>query len=453
MEFILRPHPLWYIGSSWRLLLLFCVLLGVYFVFSLLEFFGVPTLLLWLAVIALLLLHGARWIADDLNAWLFRYYILTDWRIVDNRGFLYQVRRQSGLDRIQQVRVLRSNILASWLDIGDIHFTTAGESSDVIFAGVHHPRQVALQVQLAQLNRGSKHLAQPVEVRNPAVRAVMERFEEQDHPAPPPPAPHRSAHRHIPIELLPNEVVLECIHRHWFNYLMRAWGAFATALGGLLLGGLLGRGGGAEVGASPLVILVLGLVVGGIWALGVYLDFADDVLVLTTHRVIDLDRYFYVFSESAAEATYKKIQDIQVEIPTIGQMLGFGTIHIETAGRAKDLEMDYMPRPLAIQDRIFTRIDAAETRSERTARRYRRMEFRRWMGTLLNGMLADVPDVRGTSLVVAAGHTRAAGLRLVVSEERAVPGQPPGRVLDQVPRGGATALLGSEVSVIVAARP
>jgi hypothetical protein len=251
---------------------------------------------------------------------------------------------------------------------------------------------------------------------------------------------------------MPNEIVLECIRRHWFACVLRAWGAFAFAIGGVVVGALLGITDGQNVGASPQVLAIMGIAIGGMWTLSVWLDYADDFLVLTTHRVIDLDRYFYVIAESAAEARYSKVQDVQVVISALGQILGFGTVSIETAGRAANLEMDYMPKPVEVQNRIFARIDAAESRTQRTIRRYRRREFRRWMGMLLNDMVVEVPDVRGLSVLEATGRVRAANLRLIVGEERYNPNVPPGRVLEQMPREGSTALLGSEVTVLLSSR-
>jgi membrane protein YdbS with pleckstrin-like domain len=452
VQFVLRPHPLWYLTSSWRLVLLVIVLLGVYFVIDLLAFYGVPGWLLWIVVIVLLVLHGIRWISEDLNSWLLRYYILTDWRLIDQTGLFYETRNQAHLDRIQQLRVDRPNALASWLDIGDVVITTASEGSDFKFEGVHHPRQVALAIQMAMINRPDRLLAQPVPINNPAMRAIMEHLEEHDHPAPPPPTPTRSARHPIPIAMLPNEFVLENIRRHWFNYLLRSWGAFAVAIGSIVVGSVLGSASTTDIGFTPVALAILGVVIGGAWALGVWLNFADDFLVLTTHRVIDLDRYFYVIAESAAEARYARIQDVQINIPLLGQLLGYGTITISTAGRAADITMDYMPKPKEIQDRIFSRIFKAEERTERTLRRIRRTEFRRWMGTMLNEMVVDVPNVVGLPLLEAAGRARAAGMRLIVTDERTLPNEPPGRVLEQSPRTATTALIDSELSVVLSGR-
>jgi membrane protein YdbS with pleckstrin-like domain len=449
---VIHPHPLWYLVSSWKLILLLCMLLGTFFAAKLLSYFGVPGWIVVPAVLVLIALHLDRWISHDLNDWIFRHYIITDWRVIDQRGFFFELRDQSALDRIQQVRVRRPNALASWFDIGDVEITTSGERSDLVFEGIHHPRRIVLEIQLAKLNRGEKHIAQLVPIRNPAVRAIIERFEEHDHPAPPPPTPARSARRRVPIQLLPNEFVVQCTRRHWIRYLFVAWPAFATAAGGIILGGALGAVDSADVGASPVALAILGLLIGGVWALGAWLNFADDILILTTHRVIYLERFFYVIAESSAETTYRNIQDIQIYIPPLGQIFRYGTLDVETAGRAANIKITFIPQPRELQDRIFARTDAAESRLERTLRRYRRFEFRRWIGTLLNDMLIEVPDVRGLPVLEATGRVRAAGLRLNVSEERYEPAEPPGRVLEQLPREGTTEMVGGEVRVVLSSQ-
>lgn len=256
---------------------------------------------------------------------------------------------------------------------------------------------------------------------------------------------------------MPGEVVVEVIRRHWITFVMRAWPAFATAAVFVLLGGLLGVAGGvvggAAVGAAPLALVALGLLIGGGWALGVWLDYADDLLILTTHRVINLERTLYVIAQSTAEARYSTIQDIQVDIPPMGQILHFGTLDIETAGRARDIQLNFMPRPRELQDRIFARIAAAEARAEHAQRRNRRMEFSLWMGTLLNGMVPQVPDVRGLPALEAAGRVRASRLRLIVREERYEPRMPPGVVLAQTPSAGSTAVVASDVAVVLSGEP
>lgn len=453
VTFVARPHPLWYLVSSWRLLLLGLVLLGLFFVGDLLAVFGVPPLIFWAILLLLGGFHLTRWIAEDLNTWLFRKYILTDWRVIDDLGIFYRVRRQVGIDRIQEVRVARTSPLAMIFDIGDIVIRSAGLQGVLKLEGVHHPQQTARLIRIEQVNRGMKYAAKLVDIDAPALRPAWQHLDGRDDPAPPPPVPSRSAHRHLPIDFMPNEIVLECIRRHWFCYVYRARWAFAVLGGGMLLAFVGGGTGVAHWSALTWAICLGAIIIGGLWALTVYLNYADDFLVLTTHRVIGLNRLYFIFADTTNEVSYRKIQDVLVDISPLGQMLGFGTITIETAGLADNVTWDYLPDVNNLQDRIYTRIDAAEGRSERTKRRLRRLEFGRWSALLLNYVHPQVPAMRGVSLVAAARRAQAAGLRLIVEAERPVLNMPPGIVMEQMPSEGTTATRGGEVRVVLSGRP
>jgi beta-lactam-binding protein with PASTA domain len=71
------------------------------------------------------------------------------------------------------------------------------------------------------------------------------------------------------------------------------------------------------------------------------------------------------------------------------------------------------------------------------------------MGHVLDSMLIQVPDLSGLTIVAAAASIRNAGLRLLVSGERAVPGLASGMVLEQAPLPGSMALAEGRVQVVL----
>lgn len=448
VHLILRPDWRWYLLSSWRLVLLVLVFVGIYFLGRLLGALGVPTLIFWVVLIPISAIVVGGELLVDINTLFFRRYILTDWRLIDDQGIIYELRIEAALERIQYVRVVHHNPLEMWFDIGDIEVRTAGRKG-MMLQGILHPREVVDRIRTEQINKGSKYYAQPIAPRHPALASLWDKLEADDDPAPTPPVADAHVIKHLPFDLAPREYVLRSIRRHWFLLVVHAriW----LLIGAVLLGlaGLYRLMGNPLMPWFPRWTFALGIAFPLIGLGLAWLNWADDYLVFTTRRIIDLERAYFIFADSAAETTYRRVQDVSVELPPIGQLFGYGTIRIETAGVADDIVLEYMPHVIELQDYIYERIDYSEGGKERLLRSIRRREFRRWFGMMINEMVADVPDVRGMTLVEAAGIVRAAGLRLTVSTQRAVAGTPAGVVLQQSPNEGATAMRGSEIAVTV----
>ena len=94
------------------------------------------------------------WRAID---WRNDLYVITDDRVIDIEKvpFLYEHRREAGLDKIQDVRYLREGFIATRLDFGDVRLETAGEIGEFTFDSVPHPREVQIEIfnRLEQFHR------------------------------------------------------------------------------------------------------------------------------------------------------------------------------------------------------------------------------------------------------------------------------------------------------------
>src|SRR5262249_2142018 len=139
------------------------------------------------------------------------------------------------------------------------------------------------------------------------------------------------------------------------------------------------------------IILVVTFAVVVIWGALQYLNFADDLLILTTMRVVDLDRVLYVLAENRRQAMYSNIPNVNVVTPFWGRIFGYGSITIETAGRSDDLFMSHLADAAGVQDRIFQYMSASAEHKEAIGRRRRRREAKLWMAELLNELLVEVP--------------------------------------------------------------
>jgi uncharacterized membrane protein YdbT with pleckstrin-like domain len=438
-----------------RLLLLDLILLGAAVFW---RFHGGPAefgraIVIILAALGVPLL--GYWLVKGLLSWLARVFVLTNQRLIEYSGVWQRTRKQLPLEHIQQVRVERPSFLAALLDFGDVIVLTASEDSDLRLVGIRAPRAVAdtLIETRRGLGSGSGAAALP-EGLHPTVQALMEQVtgkatsRESEAPAA---IPSELVLR-APIRLLSGERVLTVIHRHWYLLLRGLLGPML-----LLLAGVLGASLVMALAAKWLSLLAVVLVLGSflpglVWGVLVYLNYIDDLFILTTDRIVDIERRYFVLAEARREAPYDRIQDVRVDVEGMGRLLGYGALTIETAGRLPDIEMRYVPQAFAIQDLIFARISALRQRASSAIVSSQRDEYSQVLATTLNQLFAEVPDIRGLSIIDAGERIRVAGLKMVVEAQQEVSGMAPGVVVAQTPGPGTMEVRGNEVHVLLTGR-
>jgi uncharacterized membrane protein YdbT with pleckstrin-like domain len=394
-----------------------------------------------------------KWLAVDLIGWLFNIYILTDRRLVDSEGFITPKRQEAPLDRIQQVQIDRANLFEYLFDIGNVVVVTAGSQGPLNFDSVAHPDRTADEIHQAEQRFmiGSKPAGAVVEPKHPAVKKVLDELAKPVVVSTPPPGRPTGVplRRRANIQFLEGEAILEYIHRHWFVLVRREIIPALILIVSLVASGILAEVFHTPLWLVPLVGVLVSLVYGGL----VYLNYIDDLFILTTHRIIDIDRFLFIFFEGRRQADYSKVQDVRVSVNTlIGRLLDYGDIRSETAGRLPNIEMSEIPHPFAVQDKILSMISAVKERDAVAAANRQRQEYRRLIASTMNELLVEVPDVRQLFLLDAAERLRHVGLKLVVGSERRALGVPPGVVMSQIPSAGMTALSDSEVQVVLSGR-
>lgn len=412
-----------------------------------------------LLIVALMI----RWILNDLSNWLFQYYILTDQRVITSRGYFRPTREEVVLKNVAQVMVDRTNPLVMALGIGTVVVRPIG--TPLRLDNVARPRAVAdsilaVQEGLSVLSRQPMQVAASAQSTSQhqgpgqqQLQATLDAIAQPiQPPVPPPPVRGRIPfggmfQRKIPIKLMEKESVLEIVYRHWFVLLRRELVSAILLVASVEVGVSLRTFGGPPQERLALILAVSGVAISLIWAVLVYLNYADDIFVLTTHRVIDIDRVIFILTEYSTDAPYSRVQDIHVEQSFIGNLLRFGTIVVETSGRKYPVKMSDVPHALALMDRVFKYINDAKERENITATNRQKSQSSQWLSQLLDTLMVEAPDVRGLPLLDATAQTRTAGLKLVVAVERPAPGTAPGIVLDQIPTAGTTTLPGGELRV------
>jgi hypothetical protein len=338
------------------------------------------------------------------------------------------------------------------LGMGDVELRTAG--APILLDDVARPHEIADAILAAMDSHAKQARPAPPPVSHAGVQAALRQLAHPEAVPPTPPAPRSAppglARRKIPIRLLPGEELVEVVYRHWFVLLQRLWLAASLLVAGVIVGGALAVAGRDEWSAWVMFGAICG---GAIAGLLTYLNWADDVFILTTQRVVDIDRLFFVLAESSNDAAYSKVQNVRVQQGFGGKLLGFGSILVETAGRKHPLEMRDIPHAFDAMNRIFTQIDLARTREQVAAANRQKQENHRWFATVLSRLLVTAPDVRGLPLLHAIAAAHGAGLKLVVAGERVVSSGSPGRVLEQVPSPGSCALSEAELRVVLSSIP
>ncbi len=458
----IRRQSLWFL-----LVTAIPLLLGVLGVVLLHIFLGDSQQLVQVIVAVIVALFILRWVATDFYNWFFTYYFLTSERVVKVQGFFQRTIGEIVLKNVSQVIVDRPNFLYIALNLGNVQVRPLGPSVDL--PGVAKPRDLADSILALQENpnygvvgaptTAAAGAARPTEQTPPKLKSqkLQGQLDELAKPLPMPAATpitrgqwlHFLARR-IPIKFIEGEQIVEVVYRHWAVLVVSELIPIVVLLASIIIGTLLRQAG--NQGTFPMFIMLGGAVISLISAYLVYLNWADDVFLLTTHRVVDVDRLFFILEEYSNDAPYARIQNVSVNRSAIGLLLGYGSIQVHTSGRRGAIEMNHIPAAGRVMDRIFQQINLLRERESVAAINRQKKENYKWLSTLFNEALTQVPDVRGLGLLEAASQLRKAGLKMVVLEERHTPGTASGTVVEQRPSADASALADSEVQVVLAAQ-
>jgi hypothetical protein len=113
-----------------------------------------------------------------------------------------------------------------------------------------------------------------------------------------------------------------------------------------------------------------------LWLVWRYLDWRNDLFLLTNRYVFDIDRLPLGFGESRKQAELGNIQNVNAERPgLLPTILNFGNVAIETAGASADIVFEKVSNPSRVQSEIFQRRDAFLSTRRTADRVQRRKEF------------------------------------------------------------------------------
>ncbi len=102
-----------------------------------------------------------------------------------------------------------------------------------------------------------------------------------------------------------------------------------------------------------------------VWAMFfvIWTNYYLDVWIITDQRIIDIEQ-FSLFSRDVSEFRLDRVQDLTVEVKgVLPTLLGFGDIHVQTAGMHHQFHINDVENPYAVKDRIVKEHDKAVKRA------------------------------------------------------------------------------------------
>ena len=322
------------------------------------------------------------------------FYIVTSQRVVwlEKVIGLYDSRQEAPLSTLLSVGV-ETDVMGRMLDYGDVVVRTY--VGKIVFKNVAHPFEAARLVE-EHWTRSKRSASQAEReamrdvLRQKMGQPVIMRAEE----APPaektisPSLYRRSILRVIGekwFNLRVEEGGTIIYRKHWFVLLQQTWQPAVLLL--LIAGGMLARltrlaqtpgvqlfnPGKVPVIDTTMLVLPTLLIPVILWWIYQYLDWRNDIFVVTSDQILDIDKKPFG-SETRRAAPLENILSTEAErVGVAGYLLNFGTVYITIGGASLDFQD--VRDPSAVQADIDRRREtrAAQKRDMETAAERERM--------------------------------------------------------------------------------
>jgi len=142
------------------------------------------------------------------------------------------------------------------------------------------------------------------------------------------------------------EEIISILHRHWYALF---WPVVKVFIGLVIVFILFRLFGASRLSAYALMIW---LIVGVIYILVQWFNWARDKYVLTNERVVNLQQKS-LFSRAVFEAPYENIQDLSYEVTGFwATLFHFGNVRVQTAGTKEGIILEQVGNPRKLKSKI-----------------------------------------------------------------------------------------------------
>ena len=185
-----------------------------------------------------------------------------------------------------------------------------------------------------------------------------------------------------------DEEILLQTHRHWWSFARVAW------LPLILMPGIWLAARALAVQAPALLLAALSLALPGLALLYLYLEWRNDLVIVTDQRIIRINRTILALYRQVTQVGLESVHEINYELPPydpFARIFRYGAVIVKTAGAQGNLELPLMPSPARFQSLIMDNQQYFENRKAQRHHRLVRAEMQRMMAEAPAGEAAP-PD-------------------------------------------------------------
>ena len=437
--------------------------------------------LLEIGLVVLFIVTGVWFIYRDFVVWWLETYIVTDKRIIESRGLLEPTRQTAEIEKVTQVGIDIDTLWGFLLSYGTVHVYLRG--GDLIMRQVPNPKRVKDAIQgISDEFQAKKPPKQELPVpADPEMDVLLKdlakgkelpKLENADEHLPPlrnqdkVRGPRRTfgGPLRIPADVHYSSGEDTVMYIQRSRYVLYR----NLSLPALLLIMVLSVGFYVPtfVGLSPALIpywwssvglLAFGLLI----AMGlIYVNYADDVYILTTRRMIDIERNWIFFYEARVETEYKNIVNIKVLVPNVlERLLDIGNIYVETQGANNpNITLPGVDHPFFLQDKISDIKGYTEKVAGIKKANEAKEELHEWFSKVVTTLERKtqnngVPNLQELDVLSAMTLASELGLDVVIwGEDFSRSDLPPGRIVHQNPPPGTVMIQGGRIEVVLSKR-
>ena len=173
-----------------------------------------------------------------------------------------------------------------------------------------------------------------------------------------------------------DEEILLQTHRHWWSFARVAW------LPLLLMPGIWLGARALDAQTPSLVLAALSLALPGLALLYFYLEWRNDLVIVTDQRIIRINRTILALYRQVTQVGLDSVHEINYELPPydpFARVFRYGAVIVKTAGAQGNLELPLMPSPARFQSLIMDNQQYFENRKAQRHHRLVRAEMQRMM--------------------------------------------------------------------------
>jgi len=411
--------------------------------------------LLEIIILVLVIVTGIYFLYTDLALWWVETYIITNQRVLIWKGLLSPSRDEFGVEKVVQVGSDQRGMISLILNYGNVHLYLVG-GKEPILERVHNPKAVRdlFEKVTDEFKRNKPAKEEPhQDPKTPELQAALAQLSQKE-ALPTLPNPdekytrfHEPGRVRGPLRTFGGPLRLPCNVKYngdeyTVKYLQRAR---SVLVGKLVIPTLIFFGLIISFFYFSSLAVYIGIAILAMFFVFAYIiiNYWDDIYILTSKRVIDINRRFIFLDEEHLDIEYSQIKSVDVKVSNpLYIALDVGRVIVETPGNNPNLVMRVVDHPFAVQDMIYTVKGHKEKVDKIKGANDRKDQLNQWFGTIVSTMEQNVlgkgvPNLITKDLFAAAEVAGAIGMKVVpVGEDSSYPKLRSGLIVSQDPMPG-----------------